>query len=66
MPVSITKANVSHEVIWQMVFKAFGCEAERIKELTEGFFNSLVTMDKQKGNMKIGIQHFKGCWKMCI
>lgn len=39
MPVSITKANVSKEQIKEIVFKAFGQEAESIEELTEGFFN---------------------------
>ena len=39
MPVSITKATVSEEMITKMVQKAFGCEPKEITELTEGFYN---------------------------
>lgn len=40
MPVSITKNNISTEQINTMVQRAFGCKAEQILELTEGFFNA--------------------------
>lgn len=39
MPVSITKAMVSEEMINKMVLKAFGCEPKGITELKEGFYN---------------------------
>ena len=39
MPVSITKATVSEEMITKMVQKAFGCGPKEIIELKEGFYN---------------------------
>lgn len=39
MPVSITKGTLNSECIQTMVKKAFGCQAETMVELTEGFFN---------------------------
>lgn len=39
MPVSITKATVSEEMITKMVQKAFGCGPKEITELKEGFYN---------------------------
>lgn len=39
MPVSITKSTLTPDVINAMVEKAFGCKADSMEELTEGFFN---------------------------
>ncbi len=39
MPVSITKSTLSADTINAMVEKAFGCKADSMEELTEGFFN---------------------------
>lgn len=39
MPVSITKSTLSADTINAMVEKAFGCPADSMEELTEGFFN---------------------------
>lgn len=39
MPVSITKSTLSVDTINAMVEKAFGCKADSMEELTEGFFD---------------------------
>lgn len=39
MPVSITKRAISKVCIDEMTQRAFGCEANSVEELTEGFFN---------------------------
>ena len=55
MPVSITKASVSEEIINKMVQEAFGCIPRDIKELKEGFFNvaSRIDLDERAVILKV-------------